>query len=370
MNDKFELIRKLLAQAEGEGVTQEEAAAFSAQAQKLATAYGVDLARARYATRAKEKTLPIRRSIKIGNPGEKGNTTLVDLFLGIANANDVRCSIAHNSTYVYAHGFEEDLEVAEAMYGSLLVQMSHFLVEFRRSEAWKKDEVYREGHYRHVIYDYDTGETTPCKEPGSHSGWRHECEQEWVDGNYKPITWLTARINFQDGFAGTIRHRLAMAKYEEQDRIRQMEEERARKPHLDDGGHVTEEFAYWLDQAHGINLDDLEDETGTVAELSETLRDLEDEWTQELLDQWKADKKAQEDEKASTAIVLAAKAEAIEDFYYQKNPHLKKKRSRSWRGSRSSASSYSAQNAGRDAGNRASLGRSTNLPGQRKELGS
>lgn len=49
--------------------------------------------------------------------------TYVQLFVGIAAANDVRCDVASNSTFVYAYGFAEDIDATHALYASLVVQM-------------------------------------------------------------------------------------------------------------------------------------------------------------------------------------------------------------------------------------------------------
>ncbi len=41
----------------------------------------------------------------------------------IAAANDVKCDVASNSTFVYAYGFAEDIDATHALYASLVVQM-------------------------------------------------------------------------------------------------------------------------------------------------------------------------------------------------------------------------------------------------------
>jgi hypothetical protein len=45
------------------------------------------------------------------------------LFVVIAHANDVKCDVASNSTFVYAYGFAEDIDATHALYASLVVQM-------------------------------------------------------------------------------------------------------------------------------------------------------------------------------------------------------------------------------------------------------
>lgn len=332
----LEKIAKLLNQAENAG-TEAEAAVFMAKAQTLATTYSVDLAKARHATKAKERTVPQQRQIHIGKAGSRGLRTLVDLYLGIAAANDIQVTIAHNATYVNGVGFAEDLDVAEALYASLLTQQAKAAEEFKRHGDWADEKIYVEGHYK--------GYT-------------------WVPGQYKPQTWLTARLNFQDAFASRIRTRLAEAKYAEEKRIKDAEAEAAQRPHLDADGNPTVFFNQWLIDNHGIDLNDLEDESGTVLELSELLRNLEDSWTQEILADFAADLEAQ-DSAPGAALVLVEKRKAVDEAAA---PMLKRARG-SYRGGTSGAVSSSGRAAGRAAGDRARLGGGTAIGGVRGAIG-
>lgn len=187
----LEKIAKLLNQAENAG-TEAEAATFMEKAQQLATTYSVDLAKARHATQAKQRTVPEQRTIHIGEARTKGLRTLVDLYLGIASANDIKCTIAGNATRVYAVGFKEDLDISEALYASLVTQQAKAAEEFKRSGAWREEKI-----------------------PVSTSGWG------WQE---KPQTWLTARLNFQEAYARRIRNRLLEAKMDEESRIVQTED--------------------------------------------------------------------------------------------------------------------------------------------------
>jgi hypothetical protein len=123
-------IAALLRQAEGTDNTH-EAEAFMAAAQRLATATSIDLAVARsHADQRTKAQTPVQRTITIGNAGARGLRTYVQLFVLIANANDVKCDIASNSTFVYAYGFAEDIDASHALYASLVMQM------VRASEAY------------------------------------------------------------------------------------------------------------------------------------------------------------------------------------------------------------------------------------------
>ena len=157
-------IAALLRQAEGTD-NRHEAEAFMAAAQRLATATSIDLAVARsHADQRTKAQTPVQRTITIGNAGSRGLRTYVQLFVLIANANDVKCDIASNSTFVYAYGFGEDIDASHALYASLVMQM------VRASEAYI----------------------------GS--------------GKHKPTPTITARINFQLAFGTRIGKRLAEAR--------------------------------------------------------------------------------------------------------------------------------------------------------------
>jgi hypothetical protein len=116
-------IAALLRQAENTE-NAHEAEAFMSAAQRLATTTSIDLAvaRAHSATRSPAQA-PVQRTITIGDAGSKGLRTYVQLFVVIAMANDVKCDVASNSTFVYAYGFGEDIDATHSLYASLLVQM-------------------------------------------------------------------------------------------------------------------------------------------------------------------------------------------------------------------------------------------------------
>jgi hypothetical protein len=80
------------------------------------------------------------------------------------------------------------------------------------------------------------------------------------------------------------------------------------------------------------------------------LRDVEDPWTQELIAEFKGVQVEQEG--AGTALVLASKKEAVDEFYA---PAVKLARG-SYRGGHSGASASGARSAGRAAGDRARIG--------------
>ena len=161
-------IAALLRQAEGTD-NAHEAEAFMAAAQRLATATSIDLAVARsHAANRTNAQAPVQRTITIGDAGTRGLRTYVQLFVVIAAANDVKCDIASNSTFVYAYGFAEDIDATHALYASLVMQM------VRASE------------------DYI------------------------ASGAHRPTPTITARINFQLAFGARVGQRLAEAREEAQ----------------------------------------------------------------------------------------------------------------------------------------------------------
>lgn len=159
-------IAALLRQAEGTD-NAHEADAFLSAAQRLATAASIDLAVARsHSARRSAASAPTQRTITIGAPGTRGLRTYVQLFVLIAAANDVRCDVARNSTYIFAYGFSEDIDACHALYASLVVQM------VRASDAYL------------------------------------------ASGAHRPTPTITARLNFQLAFGARIGQRLAEAREE------------------------------------------------------------------------------------------------------------------------------------------------------------
>ena len=157
-------IAALLRQAEGTD-NQHEADAFMAAAQRLATATSIDLAVARaHSDKRTKAQAPVQRTVTIGNAGTRGLRTYVQLFTVIAHANDVKCDVASNSTFVYAYGFAEDIDAIHALYASLVLQM------VKASDAYL------------------------------------------ATGAHRPTPTITARINFQLAFGARIGQRLGEAR--------------------------------------------------------------------------------------------------------------------------------------------------------------
>ena len=159
-------IAALLRQAENTE-NPHEAEAFMAAAQRLATTTSIDLAVARtHASSRSPAQVPVQRTITIGERGARGLRTYVQLFVAIALANDVKCDVASNSTFVYAYGFAEDIDATHALYASLVVQM------VKSSDAYI------------------------------------------ATGRHRPTPTITARLNFHLAFGARVGQRLAAAREE------------------------------------------------------------------------------------------------------------------------------------------------------------
>jgi hypothetical protein len=156
-----------------------EADAYLAKAQALATQASVDLAVARALTAKREaREQPTRVTITIGERGKRANTHLVSLFVVVGHCNSLQMDIAHNSTYVIAYGMPSDVELVEALFGSLATQMASSATTWLSLGEWRDD---------HYI---------------SRDGWR------------KPHTAQTARSAFYRAFIDRIGDRLAEAREE------------------------------------------------------------------------------------------------------------------------------------------------------------
>jgi hypothetical protein len=128
-------VRKLLAKAEAEGVTPPEAEALTAKAAELMARYGID--RALLAATRPETDKPGSRIIDIGNPWAQ---VRAHLLAGLAGAMRCQCILLNpdrsgpdrsgperGGARVHVFGYQSDLERADILYTSLLLQMAHGL---------------------------------------------------------------------------------------------------------------------------------------------------------------------------------------------------------------------------------------------------
>lgn len=148
-------LSRVLTLAEDPGATPEEAALAMERAQKMASAYSIDLAVARAHQAAKVRELPEKRRTKVGDPKRNYNDDLMELFTNICLANDLQVTIGgeyyqrgemffrtrwnvltqeYSNEWVTggrmvqgiwcnAYGFPSDHEVAARIYAVAVVQM-------------------------------------------------------------------------------------------------------------------------------------------------------------------------------------------------------------------------------------------------------
>jgi hypothetical protein len=118
-------VRKLLAKAEADGVTTEEAQAFTAKAAELMAKYGID--RALLAAARPETDKPDNRIVEIYNPWAR---VQAHLLCGLAAALRCQCILlpARAGQRVHMFGYASDIERTDVLYTSVLIQMWHGLI--------------------------------------------------------------------------------------------------------------------------------------------------------------------------------------------------------------------------------------------------
>ena len=335
----LERIAGLQNQAENAG-TEAEAAVFMEKAQQLATLRGIDLAKARSLTKSKEKTTPIQKTVTIGERGKRGLSTFTNLFIEIARAQDIKINISHNHTRVYCYGFSEDIEAAEILYASLVVQMVDASEKYLATGEYKNETVYKQVYKKYDDpYYYDTK---------GYMAWENA-----------PLGKQGARINFQEAYGDRIGSRLSSAKWEAEKEIIEREKALADNPHLDEDGNLTQEFLDWF-SADNHYVWGVSDHDQSI--LTMLVSEPENPWTEGKVQRFKASREAVDTNEPGTALVLASKREELDEFY------AKRSNARgSYRGTKATYSS-SSRSAGSNAANSARLSGQQSLPGARKGL--
>lgn len=118
-------VRKLLAKAEDDGVTPHEAEALTAKAAELMARYGID--RALLGALRPETDRPADRVFDLDNPWA---AVKAHLLAGLASALRCQCILLSRrepGSRVHVFGYLSDLERADILFTSLLVQMARAL---------------------------------------------------------------------------------------------------------------------------------------------------------------------------------------------------------------------------------------------------
>jgi len=118
-------VRKLLAKAEADGVTPPEAEALTAKAAELMARYGID--RALLAATRPETDQPASRIIDIASPWAQVRAHLLAGLAGAMRCQAILLSPERGGARVHVFGYASDLERADILYTSLLLQMAHGL---------------------------------------------------------------------------------------------------------------------------------------------------------------------------------------------------------------------------------------------------
>lgn len=283
----------------------EERQMFYARAAQVAARNSIDLAEARAAvTKGQKREEPTQKRVTIGKKGQVALAFYTELMLNIAGIHDLKCVIYGNGTGVGLYGFPSDIEVTEAIYASAVVGMVRGGDEYLKAGEYKKDVQPRRVKVK-----------TPNPEwSESRVDWTGKCRDSWGDVipkfTYewtivtKAVSGMTARQNFYDGFVNAVTRKMREAK---------REVEKAAKVAAAENEHV-------------------------------------------------------EEASSSTALVLVAKKEEVQDFY---DKQFSGRRLGHYNGgSRTPVSHSGARAAGARAGANANVGgRSTGIGGSRTAIG-
>lgn len=114
-----------------------EAEAYVMKAQTLATMASIDIAVAR--VRTPERREPVTRTVSIGEKGKRANQHLIALYVAVAHANSTRVDVAADSTYVIGYGMPDDLDMVEALFAAISVQMVSSATTYIAAGAWRQE---------------------------------------------------------------------------------------------------------------------------------------------------------------------------------------------------------------------------------------
>lgn len=123
-----------------------EAEAYVMKAQALATMASIDIAAAR--VRVPERGEPVTRTVTIGEKGKRANQHLIALFVSVAHANSAHVDVAADSTYVIGYGMPGDLDMVEALFARISVQMVASATSYIAAGSWRGETYVLRGSWR------------------------------------------------------------------------------------------------------------------------------------------------------------------------------------------------------------------------------
>jgi hypothetical protein len=171
-DDLLDRVRKLLAKAEDEGCTPSEAEALTAKAAELMARYGID--RARLGALHPESDQPGDRVFDLDNPWA---AVRAHLLSGLASALRCQCILLNRpspGSRVHVFGYKSDLERADILFTSLLVQMARALAAQPvpaaggQAKAWRRSWML--GYATAVVARVRAAEDTAAAEADADNG--------------------------------------------------------------------------------------------------------------------------------------------------------------------------------------------------------
>ena len=192
-------IAKLLQMAEG-AKTAEEAAAFFAKAQALATAHEISLAEARQRQPAAKREQPVQQVLTVGRPRQQANRHYLRLIIALARSNGCEVGLYNNNTGAVLFGLPSDIATVERMFGAIAPQMIRL----------------GEGHL-------------------AGGSWRSEQVVDLRTGTVRQVTRAGARASFYEGFTDTLGVRIREAALRAKQEAELAERSRAEHFHQEDG---------------------------------------------------------------------------------------------------------------------------------------
>jgi Protein of unknown function (DUF2786) len=183
-------IAKLLQMAE-RAKTSEEAAAFFAKAQALASAHEISLAQARAHQPAAAREQPVQQMVTVGRPRQQANRHYLRLLVALARGNGCEIGLYNNNTAAVLFGLPSDIATVERLFAVIAPQMIRLGEEYLAAGRWRTES----------IVDLRTGAN-------------------------RPVTRQGARASFYQGFADTLAKRIRAAAQEARAEAEQAERSR------------------------------------------------------------------------------------------------------------------------------------------------
>lgn len=174
-------IAKLLQMAE-RAQTPQEASAFFAKAQAIATAHEISLAEARQRQPSQQREQPMQQMITVGRPRQQANRHYLRLLVALARSNGCEIGLYNNNTAAVLFGLPSDIATVERMFAVIAPQMIRHGEEFLAGGGWRGE----------VVVDLRTG-------------------------TGRPITRQSARASFYQGFTDTLSQRIKQAAQQARD---------------------------------------------------------------------------------------------------------------------------------------------------------